>query len=187
MKKMFVGAAFNGLEFLTKETGADEYIEQMKVAQEFASINRKIMMIEIVDGFFQTEIKEEIESVHNYIDFEDNIIRKGATSAKEGQKVIIPFNMRDGIAIAVGKGNKDWNYSSPHGAGRILSRTKAKEQIELKDYQESMKDIYSTCVNQHTLDESPMVYKDTELIKSLIEPTVEIKHMIKPIYNFKGY
>ena len=126
------------------------------------------------------------ETIHNYISFEDNIVRKGAISAKKGEKVLIPMNMRDGCIIGIGKGNNDWNKSAPHGAGRIMSRMKAKETFDLDEYKESMKDIYTTSVNEDTIDEAPFVYKPMQEIIDNISDTVDIIKIIKPIYNFKA-
>ena len=126
------------------------------------------------------------ETIHNYISFEDNIVRKGAISAKKGEQVLIPINMRDGSIIAIGKGNDDWNQSAPHGAGRIMSRGKAKETFSLQEFEDSMKGIYTTSVNQSTIDEAPFVYKPMQEIIYNIEDTVEIEKIIKPIYNFKA-
>lgn len=126
------------------------------------------------------------ETIHNYISFEDNIVRKGAISAKKGEKVLIPMNMRDGCIIGIGKGNDDWNQSAPHGAGRIMSRMKAKETFNLDEYKESMKDIYTTSVNENTIDEAPFVYKPMQEIIDNISDTVNIIKIIKPIYNFKA-
>ena len=129
---------------------------------------------------------KSFDTIHNYISFEDNIVRKGAISAKKGERVIIPMNMRDGCIIAIGKGNEDWNCSAPHGAGRIMSRIKAKETFNLNEYKESMKDIYTTSVNENTIDEAPFVYKPMQEIIDNIKDTVEIEKIIKPIYNFKA-
>ena len=129
---------------------------------------------------------EKFETIHNYLNFEDNIIRKGAVSAKKGEKLIIPINMRDGSLICIGKGNEDWNNSAPHGAGRIMSRSKAKELVDMEEYKQSMKDIYTTSVSESTIDEAPMVYKPLEEIESNIKDTVDIIERIKPIYNFKA-
>lgn len=126
------------------------------------------------------------ETVHNYISFEDNIVRKGAISAKEGEKVLIPMNMRDGCIIGYGKGNDDWNNSAPHGAGRVMSRMKARETLKLDDFKESMKDVYSTSIKETTIDESPMVYKPMQEIIDNMKDTVEVEKIIKPIYNFKA-
>ena len=126
------------------------------------------------------------DTIHNYIDHDTNIVRKGAISARHGEKVLIPMNMRDGCIIAVGKGNEDWNCSAPHGAGRIMSRSKAKENISLEEFKESMDGIYTTSVQKSTIDESPMAYKPPQEIIDNIKDTVEIVDIIKPIYNFKA-
>ena len=129
---------------------------------------------------------EKFETIHNYLNFEDNIIRKGAVSAKKGEKLIIPINMRDGSLICIGKGNEDWNNSAPHGAGRIMSRSKAKQLVDMEEYKQSMREIYTTSVSESTIDEAPMVYKPLEEIESNIKDTVDIVERIKPIYNFKA-
>ena len=128
----------------------------------------------------------QFETVHNYIDLESNIVRKGAVSAKNGQRLIIPMNMRDGSLICIGKGNEDWNCSAPHGAGRLMSRTKARETLSMNMFAYEMRGIYSTSVSQETLDEAPMAYKPMSEIIPHLEPTVEIERIIKPIYNFKA-
>ena len=125
--------------------------------------------------------------MHNYIDIENGIIRKGATSAQNGERLIIPLNMRDGSIFATGKGNPDWNYSAPHGAGRIMSRSKAKEQISLKDYQETMTGIYTSSIGESTLDEAPFAYKEAQEIIDNIKDTVTVDMIVKPIYNFKAH
>lgn len=129
---------------------------------------------------------ECFETIHNYISFEDNIVRKGAISAKKGEKVLIPMNMRDGCIIGIGKGNDDWNQSAPHGAGRTMSRNMAKEKLSMEEYKNSMKNIYTTSVNEETIDEAPMVYKPMEEIIEYIKDTVDVVKIIKPIYNFKA-
>ena len=129
---------------------------------------------------------EQFQTIHNYLNFEDNIIRKGAVSAKKGEKLIIPINMRDGSLICIGKGNEDWNNSAPHGAGRIMSRSRAKQLVNMEEYKQSMKEIYTTSVSESTIDEAPMVYKPLEEIESNIKDTVDIVERIKPIYNFKA-
>ena len=131
--------------------------------------------------------EERFDTIHNYIDIDNMILRKGAISAQVGEKVIIPINMRDGSLICVGKGNPDWNYSAPHGAGRVMSRSKAKETINMHDFKESMKDIYSTSVVESTIDEAPMVYKPMNEIIENIKDTVDVIDIIKPIYNFKAH
>lgn len=166
----------------------EQYLHDMRICQEYASINRKIMADIIVSNLFNKGLEEfsHFETIHNYINFKDNIIRKGAISAHEGEKVLIPINMRDGSILAVGKGNPDWNYSAPHGAGRILSRTQAKEQLTLESFKDSMEGIYSTSVSEKTLDESPFAYKPIEDIIDTIDEAVEIVDIIKPIYNYKA-
>ena len=161
------------------------YLHDMEIVQGFAAQNRAAMLDVIVKemGF---KVTEQFETIHNYIDLKNMILRKGSISAQEGERVIIPMNMRDGSLICVGKGNPDWNYSSPHGAGRVMTRADAKNSISMKDYKEAMKGIYTTCVSTATVDESPMAYKPMEEIISLIEPTVTIEKIIKPVYNFKA-
>ena len=167
------------------------YLHDMKICQEYASLNR-IMIADTIlkkySGFSMAIYFTQygFETIHNYISFEDNIVRKGAIRANKGERVIIPINMRDGSIIAVGKGNEDWNNSAPHGAGRIMSRRKAKETFKLDEFKESMKDIYSTSVVEETIDEAPFVYKPMQEIIDNIKDTVEIEKIIKPIYNFKA-
>ena len=166
----------------------DKYLHDMKICQEYAQLNRETMANIILGKMFNKSLNnfEFFHTVHNYINFEDNIIRKGAISAYKDEKVLIPMNMRDGSILAIGKGNSDWNYSAPHGAGRLMSRTKAKEKINLDDFKETMKDVYTTSVNENTIDEAPMAYKPMEEIVKNISDTVEIIDIIKPIYNFKA-
>ena len=166
----------------------EEYLHDMRICQEYASINRETMADIIVGNLFHKKLEDfsYFETVHNYINFKDNIIRKGAISAYEGDKVLIPIIMRDGSIIGIGKGIPDWNYSAPHGAGRILSRTQAKEQLSLESFKDSMDGIYSTSVSESTLDESPYAYKPIEDIIDSIGDTVEIIDIIKPIYNYKA-
>lgn len=166
----------------------ENYLHDMRICQEFASLNRKIIAIEIMKHLdcALSFLSNNFETIHNYISFEDNIVRKGAISAKKGKMVIIPMNMRDGCIIGIGKGNDDWNQSAPHGAGRIISRMKAKATFSLDEYKESMKDIYTTSVNENTIDEAPFVYKPMQEIIDCIGDTIDIVKMIKPIYNFKA-
>jgi RNA-splicing ligase RtcB len=171
------------LEYLTGDE-AVEYLFDMIFAQEYARINR-LTMLKLIQNIVKAEIIETIESVHNYIDFEDMIIRKGAIKSYIGQKMVIPFNMRDGILICEGKSNPEWNYSAPHGAGRVYSRSKAKQVLSLDQFKEEMKEVFSTSVGRSTLDESPMAYKDSKIIEQAIEPTAKILHRIKPIINLK--
>ena len=162
------------------------YIHDMNLAQKYALTNRIRIADEIMRLLFLHE-EERFDTIHNYIDIDNMILRKGAISAQAGEKVIIPMNMRDGSLICVGKGNPDWNYSAPHGAGRVMSRSKAKESINMRDFKESMKDIYSTSVVESTIDEAPMVYKPMDEIIANIKDTVEVMDIIKPIYNFKAH
>lgn len=163
----------------------DKYLHDMKLCQEFAILNRKTIANTIAE-YMGFSINDSFESVHNYISFEDNIVRKGAISAKKGEKLIIPINMKDGCILGYGKGNKDWNNSAPHGAGRIMSRKQAKERISMEDYKKSMQGIYSTSVSEGTIDEAPFVYKPMQEIIDNIQDTVEVQKIIKPIYNFKA-
>lgn len=167
----------------------DKYLYDMNICQEYATLNRETMANIILDKMFNKKLSEynHFHTVHNYINFNDNIIRKGSVSAKEGEKLLIPINMRDGSIIAVGKGNFDWNCSAPHGAGRLFSRTKAREILNLDEFKEEMNGIYSTSVSENTIDESPMAYKPMEEILENIKDTADVLEIIKPIYNFKAH
>ena len=176
--------ADEGLAFLTGEA-CEHYLHDMELAQEFATLNRHAMMHDILQ-YLDVEPVETFTTIHNYIEPETHILRKGAVSAKEGEKFIIPINMRDGSLICVGKGNKDWNYSAPHGAGRLMSRMQAKKNLSVDVFKKQMEGIYTTSANISTLDESPMAYKGMENIVNNIEPTADIIENIKPIYNFKA-
>lgn len=166
-------------------TAFDDYIHDMKIVQEFAMLNRKAMMDEIVRGM-KLKVEDEFTTIHNYIDTEKMIVRKGSVSAQSGERLIIPINMRDGSLICIGKGNDDWNCSAPHGAGRLFSRSQAKQNFTVSEYKKQMSGIYSTTINQSTLDECPMAYKSMDDIVKNIGDTVEIAEVIKPIYNFKA-
>ncbi|MCI6561856.1 MAG: RtcB family protein [Ruminococcus sp.] len=161
------------------------YIHDMKLVQKFAEINRQAMMTEIIKGM-GLHITESFTTIHNYIDTDSMILRKGAVSAQKGERLLIPVNMKDGSLLCTGKGNADWNYSAPHGAGRLMSRSEAKESFTVSEYKKQMKGIYTTSVNSGTLDECPMAYKSIEDIVNNIGDTVEINDIIKPIYNFKA-
>ena len=163
----------------------EQYIHDMKIAQHYAMLNRKAMIDVIVKGM-GFHVVEQFTTIHNYIDVENMILRKGAVSAQAGEKLIIPINMRDGSLICIGKGNPDWNYSAPHGAGRIMSRSAAKQSITLEEFEQSMQNIFTTSVNKSTLDESPMAYKSINDILNNIGETVEVIDIIKPVYNFKA-
>lgn len=163
-----------------------DYLTDMRTAQTYADLNVSHIVSKIMHGFFNFVTDKIVESVHNYIDFDRNIIRKGAISAELGRKILIPLNMRDGVIIAKGRGNADWNYSAPHGAGRNHSRSQAKKNITMAEYQQSMEGIYSSCISEGTLDEAPQAYKDSSDIINNLTPTAEILDIIKPIYSFKA-
>ena len=168
-----------------EEEEREHYLHDMRLCQRWAVLNRKLISLLLMRFFPEAEVKEEFESIHNYIS-DDNIIRKGSISAAAGERCIIPLNMRDGSILCTGKGNPDWNYSAPHGAGRVLSRTQAYQKITMEDFETSMKGIYSESVNDFTRDESPMVYKPAEEIIANIGDTVSIDTIIRPIFNFKA-
>lgn len=163
----------------------EKYLHDMKLCQEYAELNRNAMADIIIKQMGFTEI-ERFQTIHNYIEHDTNMVRKGAISAKNGELLLIPINMRDGCILGKGKGNDDWNQSAPHGAGRLMSRTKAKEIVDIDEYIESMSGIFTTSVDRNTIDEAPMVYKPIEEIIENIGETVEIISIIKPIYNFKA-
>ena len=163
----------------------DEYLHDMRICQAFAELNHEVIAY-IIGKYMNWKYDAHIHTTHNYIDTESMILRKGAVSANYGENLIIPMNMRDGSLICVGKGNVDWNYSAPHGAGRIMSRKKAKESLSMTDFKESMKNVYNNSVNTSTLDEAPMAYKPMQEIVDAIRDTVEIIAHIKPLYNFKA-
>ena len=165
--------------------GRERYLHDMRLCQRWAVLNRKLISLLLMRFFPGVEVKEEFESVHNYIS-DENIIRKGSISAAQGERCIIPLNMRDGSLLCTGKGNPDWNFSAPHGAGRVLSRTQAYNQISMEDFEASMRGIYSESVNDFTRDESPMAYKPAEEIIANIGDTVSIDTIIRPIFNFKA-
>ena len=165
-----------------------EYLIDMVFAQEFASMNRAVIIRMICNELgCKFDIKTIIESVHNYIDFDRMILRKGAISAEEGELCIISLNMRDGILICRGKGNPEWNYSSAHGCGRIMSRRDARAAFTMRQYKDQMKDVFSSCICKETLDELPSAYKDPDFISSVIGDSVEILKQLRPIINIKGY
>ena len=163
----------------------EAYLHDMYICQEYAVKNREEIAQRIL-GFLKIVPVETFHTVHNYIDFEDNIIRKGAIRCNKGEKVIIPLNMKDGSIIAIGKGNEDWNCSGPHGAGRLMSRSKARQAISMDDFKSAMEGVFTTSVNESTLDESPMAYKDANEIIELVKDTVDIVEVIRPVYNFKA-
>jgi RNA-splicing ligase RtcB len=157
----------------------------VEICQEFARKNRERIAKVLLE---RTGVQgtDSFHTIHNYIDTKELILRKGAIAAHKGEKVLIPINMRDGSILAVGKGNAEWNYSAPHGAGRIMSRMQAKAQLKLEDYRQSMDGVYTTSVNRETLDEAPMAYKSLSDILDVIGDTVEVIDVMKPVYNFKA-
>lgn len=163
----------------------DDYLHDMAIVQGYASVNRETMADIILKNMGLRAI-DKFETIHNYVDIKNGIVRKGAVKADMGEMLIIPINMRDGSLICMGKGNEDWLCSAPHGAGRLLSRSKAKETLDMEDFKSSMEGIYTTSVCESTIDEAPMVYKPMDEIIECIEPTVDIVDIIKPIYNFKA-
>jgi tRNA-splicing ligase RtcB len=163
----------------------DEYIHDMRMIQRFAALNRKAIVDEILKGMKLHPV-DSFTTIHNYIDTDSMILRKGAVSAKAGERLLIPINMRDGSLICVGKGNEDWNFSAPHGAGRLMSRSQAKQSFTLSEFKKQMEGIYTTSVSKATLDECPMAYKQMDDIINHIKDTVEIEKVIRPIYNFKA-
>lgn len=163
----------------------EDYLHDMEICQRFACRSREIMAETILQRTGMTA-SEAFHTIHNYIDTKEMIIRKGAISAHKGEKVLIPINMRDGSVLAVGKGNPEWNYSAPHGAGRIMSRSRAFKNLDMAAYQAAMAGVYSSCVNEQTLDEAPMAYKSLEDIIDVIRDSVDIIDIMKPVYNFKA-
>ncbi len=163
----------------------EQYIHDMKLVQRFAELNRQAMIDEIVKGM-KLHVEEQFTTIHNYIDTDAMILRKGAVSARAGERLLIPINMRDGSLLCVGKGNEDWNCSAPHGAGRLMSRAEAKQSFTVSEFKKQMADVYTTSVSKATLDECPMAYKGMEDILDNIGPTAEVVKIIKPIYNFKA-
>ncbi|USF30029.1 RtcB family protein [Clostridium sp. MD294] len=162
-----------------------QYLQDIEICQQFAVQNRELIAQKIIEGM-NWKVEEAFHTIHNYIDVEENIVRKGAISAKKGEKVLIPINMKEGSILAIGKGNEEWNYSAPHGAGRLFSRSQAKECFTLEQYQKEMEGIYTTCVTEKTLDESPMAYKKLEDIINAVQQTVDVVEVMKPMYNFKA-
>ena len=174
------------IKYLSNED-AQSYYRDMRIAQRYAELNRMLMAMIIIEDFFKEDFEsiEKIETVHNYIDFKERIVRKGAVSAQKGERLIIPFSMSEGAVIGNGLGNADWNYSAPHGAGRKLTRSQAKG-LSLDEYRKRMKGVWSSTVSKKTLDESPMVYKRSKDILDFIDETMTITHRLTPLYNFKA-
>ena len=163
----------------------ENYLHDISIVREFASINRKAIVDTIKGGMGLHEV-DRFSNVHNYVDTERMILRKGAVSANLGERVVIPLNMRDGVLICTGLGNPQWNFSAPHGAGRVCSRTEAKHTYSVEEYQKQMEGVYTTTANANSIDECPMVYKAPEHIINMIGESVRIDKIVKPIYNFKA-
>ncbi|NFC28013.1 hypothetical protein EXM98_02900 [Clostridium botulinum] len=163
----------------------NDYIHDMNIIQNYAKINRKAMA-DIILSNMDWKIEEYFSTIHNYIDIENMILRKGAVSAQKDEKLVIPINMKDGALICIGKGNEEWNFSAPHGAGRIFSRKEAKKVLSLEEFKTKMDGVWTSCVSQYTLDEAPMVYKPIDEIMKNIIDTVNVIDVIKPAYNFKA-
>lgn len=186
LKKLSENVPKKNMEYLQDQV-MDDYIHDMKIVQEYASFNRHVIAAEIMNAAgWNIDYENMFETVHNYIDTDTMILRKGAVSAQAGERLIIPMNMAWGSVIATGKGNKDWNYSCAHGAGRIMSRREAQRNLSMDDYKNTMKGIYSTCVTPSTLDESPQAYKDPEEVLNNLTDTIRIEKRLIPIYNFKA-
>ena len=164
---------------------ADAYVKDMQLAQRYATLNRTVMARVIADAM-GWDLKDHVESVHNYIDFDAGYIRKGAISAQDGERLVIPISMSEGVIIGTGKGNPEWNYSAPHGAGRLLARGEAKRQLKMEVFKESMSGVWTSCVSTDTLDESPQAYKGAPFILDRIGDAVDVQQVAKPVYNFKA-
>ncbi len=162
-----------------------QYIHDMRIVQRFAMLNRQAMVDVIVKGM-KLHVEEQFSTIHNYIDTDVRILRKGAVSAKAGERLLIPINMRDGSLLCVGKGNADWNFSAPHGAGRLMSRADARQSFTVSAFKKQMAGVYTTSVSKATLDECPMAYKGMEDILNQIGPTADVEKILRPIYNFKA-
>ena len=179
-----IRGSMNGLEWLEGDDAA-LYYEHMKVAQEYAEMNRMAIIETVVTDYLGVS-GTVIESVHNYVDFKAGIVRKGAISAQAGEFVVIPWNMRDGSVVGVGKGNAEWNFSAPHGAGRTMGRGEARRTLSLDAFKAAMAGVWSSCVGKGTLDESPMAYKDHAVVEAALADTVDVEHRLRPVYNFKA-
>ncbi|NLY11065.1 MAG: RtcB family protein [Firmicutes bacterium] len=164
----------------------DNYLHDLVLMQTYAKINRKAIADTILEAM-NLQPQDSFTTIHNYIDINEMILRKGAISAKKGERVLIPINMKDGSILAIGKGNPDWNYSAPHGAGRLMSRNQALADLDLQEFKEMMSDVYTTSIGKSTLDEAPMAYRPLDEILKNVQDSVEVVDVIKPIYNFKAH
>ena len=187
MKQQYLTAEADAPEDLCWLYGDDltDYLHDVDICQQFARRSRE-KMAEVILGRTGLTAIESFHTIHNYIDTQEMILRKGAIAAHRGEKVLIPINMRDGSVLAIGKGDPEWNYSAPHGAGRIMSRRAARSSLDMEAYRQAMTGIYTTSVNEQTLDEAPMAYKSLSDIMDVIQDTVEVVDILKPIYNFKA-
>lgn len=184
LKKIKAPKVKKDLAYLEDEN-FKRYMNDMKIAQQFAALNRKAM-VDIITTKMGWDIVDGFTTIHNYIDMDNMILRKGAVSASKGERLIVPINMRDGSIVAYGKGNDDWNQSAPHGAGRVLSRSKAKETLDLKEFEQTMKNVWSKSVVESTLDESPFAYKEINEILDNSSDSIDVDRVMKPLYNFKA-
>ena len=178
-----VGTPFE-LAYMSGTLMAD-YLHDIKIVQAYAELNRRAIASDIVKRM-KWDVELAFSTVHNYVDTDCMVLRKGAVSARRGEQLIIPMNMRDGCLLCVGKGNREWNESAPHGAGRLMSRAEARQRFTLSQFKKEMDGIYSSTLSHDTIDESPMAYKPMEQILARIGPSVEIKELIRPVYNFKA-
>ena len=166
----------------------EAYLQDVKTVQKFASLNRRCMLDEICKGM-KWKVLEEIETVHNYVDSQENgirLLRKGAVSANVGEQLLIPVNMKEGMLLCTGKGNKEWNNSAPHGSGRICRRDQVKESYTVSAFKKEMQGIYCSCIGKETLDEAPFAYRSMREIREAVKDTAEVKKLIRPVYNFKA-
>lgn len=177
-----------GLESLPIDDEGAEYLEDMKTAQAYAAVNRRAIARLVLEGYFGLALDkvQHVASVHNYIDFDAGVIRKGAISARQDEDLLIPLNMRDGLVLGKGLGNPEWNFSAPHGAGRRMSRNEARRKLSVGDFEISMRDVWSSTVGKATLDEAPMAYKPARQILEAVGPAVKVEKILKPVYNFKA-
>ncbi|WP_137665654.1 RtcB family protein [Enterococcus hulanensis] len=174
------------LSYVSKQD-LDNYLSDMKIAQQYAAFNRQSMALTILKAMkWEKHVIDSFDSPHNYIDLKHMILRKGAASARKNEKMIVPLNMKDGSIIGVGKGNPDWNYSGPHGAGRMMSRSQARASISLDNYQHMMRHVWTTSVSKKTLDEAPKAYKSKKQLLTNLHETMDVKEIIRPLYNFKS-
>lgn len=174
------------LSYVSKQD-LDNYLSDMKIAQQYAAFNRQNMALTILKAMkWEKHVIDSFDSPHNYIDLKHMILRKGAASARKNEKMIIPLNMKDGSIIGVGKGNAEWNYSGPHGAGRMMSRSQARASISLDNYQHMMRHVWTTSVSKKTLDEAPKAYKSKNQLLTNLHETMDVKEIIRPLYNFKN-